>query len=120
MGVPALFILAYIYPLIPVLPKLPLCGARHFLGFDCPGCGLTRSFAALTHGNLCASIYAHPMGVIIALWMIYMFLRAFFTLVAGRRPKELLKQGQRDLLMYVFLAGLLLQWIFKLLLIDFH
>ena len=45
------------------------------LGFNfCPGCGLGHSISYLFHGNLQASLNAHPLGlfaVIIILFRIY-------------------------------------------------
>src|SRR5712671_4868428 len=34
----------------------PLCVARPYLGVKCPGCGLTRSFVYLAHGDVWSSI----------------------------------------------------------------
>lgn len=39
-------------------PSIPLpesCGTKILFGFECPGCGLTRSFIALSHGDFWAS-----------------------------------------------------------------
>lgn len=54
-----------------VPPQLLLGGTRH----HCPFCGLTRSFCALSHGDLTAGRRYHPAGpvfyaffVLTALW----------------------------------------------------
>lgn len=41
----------------------PSCVFRRAFHIPCPGCGLTRSFAALWHGNLSASFHFHPLGL---------------------------------------------------------
>jgi len=40
----------------------PLCISRTYLGIKCPGCGLTRSFVYLAHGDVVASLRAHRLG----------------------------------------------------------
>jgi hypothetical protein len=49
---------------LPLLDyRLPsICAAKNLLGVDCPGCGLTRSFISLAHGNFWASFQANPVG----------------------------------------------------------
>jgi len=115
IGVPALVIVAWLIPAIPGIRELPFCGVKHFTGFDCPGCGLTSSIVALVHGQIRASIDRHPLGIVIMTWLVYMFGRSIFALIAGRLPRPLLTQGQRDIIMYVFLVALIFQWIIKLL-----
>ncbi|HEX8039080.1 MAG TPA: DUF2752 domain-containing protein [Chryseosolibacter sp.] len=40
-----------------------LCPLRN-AGFDfCPGCGLGRSVSLLFHGEISASLHAHPLGI---------------------------------------------------------
>jgi len=114
MGVPVFFIAAYLYPLIPGVSRIPLCAARLFLSRDCPGCGLTRSFAALTHGHLRASVDFHPLGVVIALWFISLFMTTVYGALVQRPPASLLSQRSRDLVLGMFVGALLVQWIVKL------
>lgn len=114
MGVPALFFVAYVWPALPWLDRFDLCAVHGFLGVDCPGCGLIRSFAALAHGGIRRSVDMHPLGVVIALWLVYIFAREGYALIKGRRPRELLTQRQRDILVGVFLAALIIQWMVKL------
>ena len=113
LGVPALFVVAYIYPLIPAIGRLKICAVNSFLGCDCPGCGLIRSFAALVRGRIRDSVDLHPLGVI-AIWLIYLFGRSMAETVTGKRLPTLLGQGARDILVYAFLGALLLQWAVKL------
>jgi len=114
MGVPALFFVAHVWPMLPWLDRVELCAVRGFLGVDCPGCGLIRSFVALAHGHIRNSIDMHPLGIVIALWLVYIFARELYTLVLCRRPAELLRQPQRDFLVVAFLVALFIQWIAKL------
>lgn len=44
------------------LPKLPLCWFRSLWGVSCPGCGLSRAFCAISHGDLGAAWGFHPFG----------------------------------------------------------
>ncbi|MBI5363255.1 MAG: DUF2752 domain-containing protein [Planctomycetes bacterium] len=44
-------------------PKLPLCWLRRLTGVSCPGCGLTRSFCALSHADFGSAWSFHPFGI---------------------------------------------------------
>lgn len=114
LGVPALFVLGFYYLKIPVLGTMETCAVKHFLHFPCPGCGLTNSFISLTHGNIRQSIDAHPLGIVIALWLAYMAARVVAALIAGKWPKELLTQRQRDIIIYVFCAAMMVNWMLRL------
>src|SRR5215471_1193133 len=43
-------------------PLPPACVSRQVYGFKCPGCGLTRSFVHLAHGEWSASWQSHRLG----------------------------------------------------------
>lgn len=43
-----------------VLPEV--CTFRRVLDFPCPGCGLTRSFISLAHGDFPSGVSYHPIG----------------------------------------------------------
>ena len=47
-------------------PLPHLCSSRAFWGFECPGCGLTRSFIHLAHGRWQAASDVHPLGWLVA------------------------------------------------------
>lgn len=111
LGVPALFVAAYLYPRIPVVAGMEICAVKHFLGLPCPGCGLTTAFIRLTHGDIRGSIDAHPLGIVIAMMLVYLLGRAVVGLIFGKWPQELLTQRQRDLVVFVFLGALLLHWL---------
>ncbi len=41
------------------------CASRWRLGMDCPGCGLTRSFILLAHGDITGAWRLHSVGVLL-------------------------------------------------------
>ena len=51
---------------LPETSLPPLCVSRTMLGVECPGCGLTRSFVALSSGDFVESFRLHRVG-----WLIY-------------------------------------------------
>lgn len=51
---------------LPLESLPPMCGSRAMFGIECPGCGLTRSFVALAHGDLAESIRLHRVGWVLA------------------------------------------------------
>ena len=63
-----------------------MCALEHFMGFVCPGCGLTRSVIALLSGHFAESVGWHPMGVLVVLWAVNLWwFRKFKFSDAGRK-----------------------------------
>ena len=46
-----------------------LCVFHRLTGLECPGCGMGRSLALLTQGQICASLRLHPFGLPFLLWI---------------------------------------------------
>ncbi len=61
--------------LLPGVGRLPeICMLHTRFGVDCPGCGLTRSFIHLAHGNLHTAWTLNPVGLLL------------FTFIASQVP----------------------------------
>lgn len=108
-GIPLVFIVLYMYPYVPALVRLP-CTIRFMLGFDCPGCGMTRSLAMLAHGQIMRSIDFNPMGPVLFLIGCYVWLRLFYIKVTGRSDEAIASRAGSKFIGTAFLAGLMLQW----------
>lgn len=61
---------------------LPGCPLLNITGFACPGCGLTRGFHELFHGNLIAALDFNAL--VPAYAVIFLFLAALFASIAFR------------------------------------
>lgn len=46
-------------------PLPELCNMRRFFGIDCPGCGMTRCFISLAHGDLLAAWHYNAGGILL-------------------------------------------------------
>ncbi len=53
-----------------------LCPFYNLTGLPCPGCGLTRAFVCLGHGQWRESLHWHPLGGLIFLLFALLWLRA--------------------------------------------
>ncbi len=51
----------------------PSCLVRLSTGFDCPGCGGTRAFWFLLHGDLPAAARSHMVAVFAAPFLVYLY-----------------------------------------------
>jgi len=56
--------------LVPDWPLPEVCQSKVLFGLECPGCGLTRSFVHLAHADIPASLAVHPLGWLIALFVV--------------------------------------------------
>ena len=92
----------------------PTCTARRFLGIDCPGCGLTRCFISIAHGDLGRAWKFNPAGILL------------FGFVAAQIPYRAMQMwrisnGRNPLrfnrltvwLLYVIAGGLFVQWLIR-------
>ena len=68
---------------VPAAVLPPLCMTREWFGVRCPGCGLTRSFVHLAHGDLAASWQSHRLGGLLALAVV---LQVPYRVASLRRP----------------------------------
>ncbi|HEX6074841.1 MAG TPA: DUF2752 domain-containing protein [Micromonosporaceae bacterium] len=50
------------------------CALKALTGFDCPGCGGTRAFWYLVHGNLPEAARHHVVAVFAAPFLVYLYL----------------------------------------------
>lgn len=46
------------------LPALPLCPFRELTGLPCPGCGMTRAFCAIGHGEFGKALALNPFSFV--------------------------------------------------------
>ncbi len=44
------------------LPKMQVCGFMRLTGKPCPGCGLTRAFCSISHGDFPAAYHFNPFS----------------------------------------------------------
>jgi hypothetical protein len=63
----------------------PVCPLYALTGFACPGCGLTRGFHALFHGDVLTALDYNALLPIFGLFFGFGFLSLVFFALRGRR-----------------------------------
>lgn len=62
----------------------PQCPLHATTGLNCPGCGLTRGFHALFHGDVLTALHFNALLPVYALIFGYLFIAMFLIAVRGR------------------------------------
>ena len=96
------------------LPMPESCAAKQLFGISCPGCGLTRAFIAISHGNWDRAWFFNPASFLVYLFVIVQIpWRCFqmWRIAINRYP---VFSVWLFLPLAVVAAGLILQWIVKL------
>lgn len=97
-------------------PLPELCAWKRFSGVGCPGCGLTRCFISMAHGDVVRAFQFNPAGVPL---FVLMVLQIPYRIVQLRRIKRGLAELQWRWMGVVcgsIPALLIGQWVIRLLL----
>lgn len=74
----------YFYFNNPGTTLYPPCPFLYFTGYYCPGCGSSRAFHQLLHGNIYGALGFNPLMVISIPFIIYLLLSYFEIKLKGR------------------------------------
>jgi Protein of unknown function (DUF2752) len=94
------------------LPLPPTCMSQQIFGIKCPGCGLTRSFVDLAHGDWACAWTHHRLGWLLALAVL---LQIPYRIVALRH-QEMMPLGfwLPRAFGYVLIAALVGNWLLEM------
>ncbi len=96
-----------------VFPLPDGCLSRRLLGWDCPGCGLTRSFIQMSHGDWGKALQFNYAGPIVYLFTVFQLPWQSFQLIRIVRGQAPLFSPWLFLLPGVVLGSLVIQWAFR-------
>ena len=66
------------------LSRLRLCIMHHLLGVDCPFCGMSRGFVALSHGEFAAAFAFNPAAPLVYAAFWWMLGASVWAMAKGR------------------------------------
>lgn len=64
--------------------SIPLCFFKYMSHLDCPGCGLTRSFISLSHGQFVDAIHFNVLGPFIYFYFLLYLLKHLINLISNK------------------------------------
>jgi hypothetical protein len=101
-----------------VLPGL--CTFKRTTGLDCPGCGLTRCFISLGHGQIGAAFGFNPVGILLYVFVIIQIPFRLTQIVRIRWGRRELKWHDFGTWAVMAIAFLLIgQWVIRSLIGSF-
>lgn len=97
------------------LPGLVLCPFRAVTGLPCPGCGMTRAFCSIGHGEFARAFGYNALAPFVFVAAMLVWAHALATVLKldpARAALERLRPGTR--VTRVMLAGVLVWWVVRL------
>lgn len=97
------------------LPDIVLCPFRALTGYPCPGCGMTRAFCAIGHGEFARAVGYNALSPLVFLTMFGVWAHALATILkleGARAALERLVPGQQAA--KLLLALTLVWWLVRL------
>jgi hypothetical protein len=110
----AMFLLTMVWR-PPDEPSFILCPFRAVTGHLCPGCGMTRAFCALGHGELRRAMHFNALSPLLYLSFIVVWLGAAATVLKlPRVHKMVMRLRPNPAFSMVLLAVVLMWWVARL------
>lgn len=91
---------------------IPLCFFKYMTQLDCPGCGLTRSFVALSHGHWIEALKFNLLGPFIYLYFLLYLIQHSLNLILKNGFKFSWHLSRWPALFFIIL--LFTQWFYKI------
>ncbi|HEY4261047.1 MAG TPA: DUF2752 domain-containing protein [Schlesneria sp.] len=96
---------------VSAVPVPETCGMQIMFGRPCPGCGLTRSFIHLAHGDWRRSLAIHRIGWLLALLVVC---QIPYRLLALWRPELTVDPWWAWIIGAAFVIALTVNWVYNL------
>ena len=96
---------------LPDHPLPQVCMSRAYLHVNCPGCGLTRSFVHLAHGQWESAYRSHHLGVLLAFFTVIQIPYRLLSLRFG----TILRPGEARWILSILALALIANWVMGLL-----
>lgn len=91
------------------------CTFRNFTGLPCPGCGLTRAFISVAHGQVREAWHYNPAGLLFFAIVAFQIPYRIFQIVQVRQGRGHHRFAWFDTATLIGLATILLvQWLYRL------
>lgn len=99
--------------IVPILnqPLPPLCSSKILFDRECPGCGLTRCFISMAHGDIVRAWLFNPAGVYFFLLVVAQLPYRTWQLSRLYRGKESYRNHHLFVFLYVLMAMMLVQFV---------
>jgi len=91
-----------------------LCLVKDVFGIPCPGCGLTRAFLFLGHGDVRSALALNVNSLLIFSLVFLLWLHSAFNAATHSEIKVQLRTQERYCLMALSVAAMASGWIYNL------
>lgn len=93
-----------------------LCLFRNITGLPCPGCGMTRAFLFLGHGDFYEAIRLNPNSPLIFSIIVFLWFNKIVYMATGKEVRAYLTKREKVVMYLLFGFAMVAGWVYNLLL----
>ncbi len=113
LGLSAIFVTSALWR--PTDDGIVLCPLRALTGYPCPGCGMTRAFSAIAHGELWRAVRYNPLSPVLFMAGVIVWVGAAATILNWPRARAAVARlSPSAFAINVMLIVVLVWWIVRL------
>lgn len=90
-----------------------ICIVRNLFGIPCPGCGLTRAFLFLGHGDIYSALRLNINSLLVFSAIVFLWLHAAFTIITGKEVKVRLAKWEECIVIMTAAAVMISGWLYN-------
>lgn len=95
--------------------EFTVCILKNVLGIPCPGCGMTRAFLFIGHGDIHAALRLNINSLLAFFIIAILWLHAGFNIITGKEVKVHLTRREMFLIYLSASAFMISGWIYNIL-----
>lgn len=95
-------------------PMPDSCTSRRLLGIDCPGCGMTRAFISISHGQVARAWQLNPASIVVYLFVAVQIPWHAIQIWRLRNHRRPIQWNWVYLTPIAVVVALMISWVWKL------
>lgn len=90
-----------------------ICVVKNLFGIPCPGCGLTRAFLFLGHGDIHGALRLNINSLLIFSAIVFLWLHAAVTIITGKEARVRLAKREEFFIIMAAAAVVISGWLYN-------
>ena len=95
-------------------PEFTVCLFKNIFGIPCPGCGMTRAFLFIAHGDIRSALELNVNSLAVFIAVIVLWLQFAVNVITGKEIRIHLERRENYFVFVVAVVAMMSGWVYNL------